>query len=130
MKELKSMDDKLSLRINSIIDHIDKVLKDTNNLNYEGFASSDILIRTTCFSLVQIGEQMSKIEQIIGEKYAEVPWKYAKGMRNLIVHDYDAVDTKLVFVTAKNNLSELRDSFAKIKEQICLSDSLRKDETA
>lgn len=68
------------------------------------------------FSIVQIGEQMSKLENILKDKYPEIPWEYAKGMRNFIVHDYDNVDSKLVYNTIKNDLPKLLKSFLKIKK--------------
>lgn len=118
MKVSKSMDEKIKIRLKSIIDHINKVLNDTSKIDYSYFIESDLLIRATCFSVAQIGEQMSKLENALKDKYPEIPWKYAKGMRNFIVHDYDNVDTKLVYNTVKNDLPKLLDFFIKIKEDI------------
>ena len=110
------MDDKIKIRLNSIIEHINKTLSDIKNIDYSSFIESDLLIRATCFSVVQIGEQMSKLENILKDKYPEIPWKYAKSMRNFIVHDYDNIDTKMVYNTVKNDLPILLESFIKIKQ--------------
>ena len=59
----------IKLRLNSIISHINKILQDTEGIDYELFKESDLLIRTSSFSLVQIGEQMIKLESILKEKY-------------------------------------------------------------
>ncbi len=112
------MEGRLRLRINSILDHIEKILKDTSGLPLEGFKSSDLLVRATCFSLAQIGEQMAKLEEQLGEKYPDLPWKRAKGLRNFIVHDYEHIDEELVYVTVTEDLQLLKESFLEIKQDL------------
>ena len=62
------MDDKALIRIDSLLRHIDMVLSDMKDVSLDGFESNDLLFRATCFSIAQIGEQMTRLQEKIGEK--------------------------------------------------------------
>lgn len=66
------MDEKILLRINSLLGHIDDVLRDTSSLSLADFKKSDLLLRATCFSIAQIGEQMTKLETYLGSRYPPI----------------------------------------------------------
>ena len=110
------MDDKVLLRIDSLLKHIDLVLNDTNGVDVSKLEEGNILFRATCFSISQIGEQMVQLEKKIGDKYPHVPWIYARNMRNFIVHDYDSVDPEQVASTINIDLPTLKESFLQIKK--------------
>ena len=112
------MDDKLTLRIDSLLSHIDKVLNDTNGLTIEEFEKNDLLVRATCFSVAQIGENMNKLEESLSQRYPDLPWTSARSMRNVIVHDYDGTDVEEVLSTIRNDLPLLKTAFLSIKRDI------------
>ena len=105
-------------RIDTILKHIDEIQNDIKDMSFEEFKKSDLYVRATCFSLVQIGEHMSKVEESIGECFKDVPWKSARKMRNLIVHVYNNVKAEIVYETAKNDLDELKEKFEYIKNTL------------
>ena len=115
-KESKYMDDKALIRIDSLLRHIDMVLSDIKDVSLDGFESNDLLFRATCFSITQIGEQMIRLQEKIGQKYPKIPWAVARKMRNFIVHDYDNVIPEIVYSTAKEDLPSLKESFLLIKK--------------
>ena len=45
----------LIYRIDSLLEHIDLVLNDTNGLSADDIEKSNLLLRATCFSVAQIG---------------------------------------------------------------------------
>lgn len=110
------MDENLFSRINFLLKHIDLIENDLKDRSFEEFASTDLLVRATAFSLAQIGEQMNKLSVYLKDKYPEVPWSKAIGMRNIIIHVYNNVDAGQVYFTATNNLKELKALFLKIKQ--------------
>ena len=67
------MDDKVLMRVDSILRHIDLVLRDTNGVDISNLGEFDVLFRATCFSISQIGEQMVQLEKKIGNKYPQIP---------------------------------------------------------
>lgn len=57
--ESKYMDEKILMRIHSILEHINQVLEDTKGVSLEELRKSSLLLRATCFSIAQIGETKS-----------------------------------------------------------------------
>ena len=55
-----------------------------------------------------IGEASNRVSKEIQEEFKETPWKNMLGMRNIIVHDYMAVDLDVVWNVLKNDLSTLK----------------------
>ena len=111
----------LIYRIDSLLEHIDLVLKDTKDLTVEEFDKSSLLKRATCFSIAQIGETMNQLEKELSTKYENLPWVKARSMRNVIVHDYGGTDVEQVYSTIKNDLPGLKLDFLKIKEDLLKS---------
>ena len=114
------MDKNLS-RIDFLLKHIDLVINDVKGKTLEEFASSSLQVRATAFSLVQIGEQMSKLEKEFGTVYPEMPWFEAIRFRNLIVHVYHIVDADQIYKTAieemeglKNHVLTLNSNYLKV----------------
>ena len=112
------MDDITLLRINSLLKQIDMVLEDTKDKSLEELSETSVLLRATCFSIMQIGEEMNKLQKKLGEKYANLPWQDARSMRNVIVHDYQSINVELVDLTIKNNLPKLKIAFEQIKKEL------------
>lgn len=52
------------------------------------------------------------------DKYPEVSWKNAVGLRNILVHDYVRVDYEVLWETAMNDLPVLKKQIQKILEDI------------
>ena len=108
----------LLMRIDFLLQQIDFAMKDVEGKTFEQFAESDMQIRATSFSLVQIGEQMNRIEEKLKPQYPDLPWYKARGMRNLIVHMYDEVDAAQVYDTATRNLPFLKETFTEIRNEL------------
>ena len=112
------MEDRTLLRIDSILRHIEKVLSQTKGLTVQELEAQDLLLRATCFSIAQIGEQMVKLEDLLEAKYPDLPWRSARGMRNFIVHDYEHIDVAQVHSTINQDLPALKAAFLAIKSDI------------
>lgn len=111
------MDEITQLRIDMIIKHIDEILSDADGVSLNELRKSSLLLRAISFSMAQIGEQMNKLENILGKKYPDLPWKYARKMRNIIVHDYGRVDIDQIYSTITNDLPSLRKAFVEIRSK-------------
>ena len=108
----------LALRISVLLNHIEEILKDTDNMTLDDLKGQSVLLRATCFSIGQIGEQMINMESDLKDKYPDLPWKRARGMRNLIVHEYQRIDSEMVYSTIKNDLPPLKEAFEIIKNEL------------
>lgn len=112
------MEDSIIQRVDTIIKFIDVASNDVGTKTLEEFSESDLLVRATCFLLVQIGEHMNKLEKELGSMYPNIPWSEAVKMRNLIVHVYNVVKAEPVYWTVKNDLPALKESFIEIRSNI------------
>lgn len=105
----------IKLRVESILKHIDSISDDLKEKSLEEFQKSDLYVRATCFSLMQIGEQLTHLHKIIGNDYPNIPWSEAIKLRTLIVHIYNKVNASRIYDIAKNDLEPLKTEISKIK---------------
>ena len=112
------MDEIVFSRIDSLLEHIDLVLNDTAGVPMEELGKSSLLLRATCFSIAQIGERMVQLEKTLSQRYPDLPWTDARGMRNIIVHDYGKADVEQVYKTINNDLPGLKSRFLSIREEL------------
>lgn len=54
-----------------------------------------------------IGEAAGRISLKTKNSFSVIPWGEMIGMKNILIHEYDAVDLNLVYHTVKNDLSRL-----------------------
>ena len=112
------MDKNIIFRINFLLKQIERVENDLVDKSYEEFEKSDLLVRATSFSIMQVGEQLNRLYDKLGIEYPNVPWGKAIGMRNIIVHVYAEVDAKQVYEVATKDLPTLKESFIQIKNDL------------
>lgn len=60
-------------------------------------------------SIGRIGELAGKLSEECRSRFADVPWRQIRGMRNYIVHDYDNVNLDLAWDTVVNNAPALKE---------------------
>jgi len=61
-----------------------------------------------------IGEAARRISAETRARHPELPWDEMIGMRNIMVHEYDAVDLTIVWETVRNDLPGLIEKIAGI----------------
>ena len=71
----------------------------------------------TAFRLAVIGEAANKLSAKLRERNATTAWADMYRMRNIIVHDYAAIDAHYVWQTVQNDLGSL--------EAVCRSELAR-----
>ena len=54
-----------------------------------------------------LGEAATRVSEEMRDAHPEIPWRFAIGMRNRLIHGYDVVDLDIVWDTAHENLPEL-----------------------
>ena len=105
----------IELRLESVLSHISYIKNDIKDMSLEDFKKSDLHVRGVCFSIAQIGEQLTKLEAIFGQQYPNIPWKKAIKLRTLIVHIYNKVDAEEIYYVAKNDLDDLEQAIKTIR---------------
>ncbi len=75
-----------------------------------------------CMLLIAIGESLKKIDKITnGEllsQYPQVDWKGAKGIRDIIAHQYFDIDAEEIFWVCSHQLNPLSLTIKKIINEL------------
>lgn len=112
------MNDRTVHRIDGVLKQIDGIQKRINGISYEKFVNSSLIMDVISFRLLQLGERMIKLEQLLKDKYPDLPWYQARIMRNIIAHDYENANPRIIYDTAANDLESLKECFLRIKDDL------------
>lgn len=110
------MKDKMIVK--KILKYISKIIKYTQNTDYDSFMNDSILIEACVFNLSQIGELANKIDTEFEKIHSDIPWRVMYGLRNKIVHDYEGVNFVLIWDIIKNDLPDLNSQLEELYKQI------------
>ena len=100
--------DKNIFRLQHVIDCIEKIEIITKDLSYESYLEDWIKQDAIFRNIEIIGEAIVNVEEELKQKYPNVPWFQAKGMRNFLIHEYFKVDHDAVWETYQNHLPKLK----------------------
>ena len=94
--------------------YVDKILTDlkfvidhTQGKTQQQIEGDDLLVDSIMFRVIQITENSMKLDEEFQKKNSHIPWRAIRGMRNMIVHNYGAVDLAIVYDTVANSIPEL-----------------------
>lgn len=65
-------------------------------ISYEEFVKDTVVQDAVIRRIEIIGEASNRISDQSRNKYSQMPWVEMKGMRNLLIHEYDEIDLKEV----------------------------------
>jgi len=95
-------------RLQHVVECIEKIEIITKDLSYGSYLEDWIKQDAIFRNIEIIGEAIVHIEEEFKQKYPDVPWFQAKGMRNFLIHDYFKVDHDAVWETYHNHLPKLK----------------------
>lgn len=95
-------------RLNHILEAILEVEKYVLSADYEIFLNNSMM-RFACIKQLEIiGEASNYISNEIKTQFFEIEWSQIKGLRNIFVHEYFGIDSKLVWEIINHDLPELK----------------------
>jgi len=90
--------------LNDIYQSVQKIIAKTSGITFDKFDSDydlqDIVIRR--FTI--IGEASNRLSEAFRSKYPQLPYKSMRGMRNFIVHEYNEIDTEIIWKTSREEI--------------------------
>jgi uncharacterized protein with HEPN domain len=95
------------LRIEDILEAINRIDTYTRGMTHESFAGDSKTIDAVVRNLEIIGEASSHVEDAILRAAPEVPWDKMRGLRNVVAHEYFGVDVAIIWHTVRNDLPPL-----------------------
>ena len=102
------------LDISEAIEHIERYAGPGS----ETFASDELLQVWVVHYLQIIGEAVARLSDSLKEKHPEVPWRQIIAMRNILVHDYFAVDVDEVWAVVEHELPGLKSKIDSILQSL------------
>ena len=99
--------------------HIAQAISDiefyTKDVAKESFLANRVLIDATLFQFAIIGEAIIHLDDELLSKY-DYPWYKVRGFRNFIIHEYHAIEFRIVWEAIEKDLPELEQIIKKMIE--------------
>ena len=103
-----------SIHLQDILSNIEHAETFAASLSLDEFIQNYQVNYAVVRCLEIIGEACKQIPQTMRNKYPEIPWQRIIGVRNVIVHEYAAVDLEIIWETVKNDLPILKNQIQQI----------------
>lgn len=100
--------------LEKILQHIDFIINNTKELHIDDIKTNELLIDSIMFRLIQISENCDRLSNEFKDRFPLLPYRFMKGIRNIIVHDYGIVDINIVYSTITKSIPELKDNLYQI----------------
>ncbi len=93
--------------LNDIYQSSQKIIAKTSDITFDEFDNDydlqDIVIRR--FTI--IGEASARLSETFRSKHPQLPYKSMRGLRNFIVHEYNEIDTEIIWKTSREDIPQL-----------------------
>ncbi len=93
--------------LHDMLDAAKTVTEFVHEKTYEEFQQSKILQSAVERQIEIIGEAANRTSQSFREKHSVIPWKKIIGMRHILAHGYDIIETEILWRTAISRVPEL-----------------------
>lgn len=94
-------------RVKHILKAIQDIQSFTNGMTYGNFKNDAKTYYACLFQFAVIGEAVAQMDSSLLERF-DYPWYMVGSFRNFIMHEYHAIDEKVVWDTIENELPEFR----------------------
>ena len=106
------------VRLNHILEAIIEIESYLNDADFDTFMENSMM-RFACVKQMEIvGEASNHISEEVKNRFSEIEWSQIIGMRNVFVHEYFGVDSRLVWEIIRLDLPDLKDKVIAIIDSI------------
>lgn len=104
------------LRVAHILEAIKEIEKYLGGVSFEEFLSNSEKRFATIKQIEIIGEACGRISATFRKAHPEIEWKAINGFRNISIHEYFSVDSRIVWEIAQVDLPVLKAQFNEIEK--------------
>jgi uncharacterized protein with HEPN domain len=90
-----------------MLEAAERVTSYTAGMDFEEFAANRMAVSAVMYEIQTIGEAARHVPSDIEARYPEVEWAAMRGMRNILVHAYDAVRLEVLWHTVEHDVPAL-----------------------
>ncbi|MBY0430843.1 MAG: DUF86 domain-containing protein [Rhodospirillales bacterium] len=95
------------VRIEDILEAIGRIRRYAEGFDAQRFCRDERTIDAVVRNLEIIGEASHRLPSQVIERHREIPWSRMGDMRNILIHEYHAVDPQIVWSTVIHDLPPL-----------------------
>ena len=95
---------KWKFRLRHIIEAIDRISGYIWGMNFEQFKVDTKTVDAVIRNFLIIGEAARHVPSEVERAHPQTPWGRMRAMSNILVHEYESIDLKIVWNTAKDDL--------------------------
>ncbi|MCL6097535.1 MAG: DUF86 domain-containing protein [Bacteroidota bacterium] len=105
-------------RLQHIYDAILEIESYVQESTYDMFQSNTMMQFACVKQLEIIGEAANHLTPHFKNLYSEIQWREIIDLRNLLIHEYFGIDTKIVWDIIKTDIVSLKPHIKEILEQL------------
>ncbi len=105
------MENNNNLIVNKILNYCQDINETVERFgdSLEVFTKDKDFQKSICFSIAQIGELTTRFsDDYKMNTQKDVDWRGAKGLRNIVVHNYGAISFEVIWDIVKNEIPEIQ----------------------
>ncbi|WP_353683495.1 HepT-like ribonuclease domain-containing protein [Thermodesulfovibrio sp. 3907-1M] len=96
--------------LQDILEEIKRIKRFNKCINsVEEFSDNELVMYATIKALENIGEAVKKIPEDVRQKYP-IDWKKIAGLRDILIHEYFGIDSKIIWNIIEEKTSRIRKS--------------------
>ncbi len=106
------------LFVADMLDSIEKIERYTQGMDLAQFAADERTVDAVIRNIEIIGEAARQVPEAIRTRYPAIPWRRVIGFRNIVVHEYFAVDVNIVWTILRENLPLLKQTLWQMRSDL------------
>lgn len=94
--------------VEDILDAMGKAEVMLEGVTFEAFAADFRINFVVVRALEIVGEATKRLPMSLRDQYPAIPWQQMAGMRDRIIHGYDAIDYQIVWDAVKEEIPQVK----------------------